>query len=180
MVVAKIKPSFDQFVQAVKANFPPEAQITHADEDNLREVFDSATREQLAEAYRYAQKYSPLTPLSTIYRQLGGDGIYRPTFNEQYHTGDGRRVENGTDWQAIYARMDAERANRRAEYDQTHGAGAFDRAEAEKQKELHNYFIQIEAEPPKLGKDDSVDDYDSWSDEDKKWYDNLVKEVLAG
>lgn len=175
----KEKPSFDEFVQAVKDNFPKDAQITLTQIDNLKSIWDRTTRDQLIEAYRYAYKYSPLTPLSTIYRQLGGDGIYRPTFSEQYHTGDGRKIESGTGWQDIYAQMDDERANERFEYDRTHGAGSFDRAEEKKRESIRTYFLQIEAEPPKATTD-IEDDYDSWSDEDKQWYDDLVKEVLEG
>lgn len=174
--MSKSKPTFDEFIQAIKENFPPDAQITNAGIDNLKEVFDKSTREQLIEAYRYAQKYSPLTPLSGIYKQLGGDGVYRPTFNERFHTSDGRRVEKGTDWKAVEERYYAEKDAKRKEYDAIHGIGTFDKAEKEECEKLHRSFVEMEKEPAHLMSEEH--DFDVWTEEDKAWYNNLVKEVL--
>lgn len=176
--MAKLKPTFEEFIQAVKQNFPPEAQITNVEINNLKEVFNKATREQLVEAYRYAQKFAPLTPLTEIYNQLGGDGIYRPTFKERFHTADGRRVEKGTDWKAAEERYYAEKDAKCKEYDAIHGAGAFDKAEEAECKKLHQWFVDLENKTDQRIAQ-MQEAKTNYSKEDIEWYGKLVKGVTG-
>ena len=57
-----------------------------------------------------------------------------------------KRIEKASDWDSIYNRMFQERAEKRFNYDCTHGIGAFDRREKEQLKELHKFFVNIEKE----------------------------------
>lgn len=172
--MTKEKPTFDEFVQAVKDNFPKDAQITLTQINNLKKVWDGATREQLVEAYRYAQKYSPLTPLVTIYNQIGGDGIYRPSFNEKYHI-PGKKVENGTDWDAKEEQFWESKQAEGQSYDRQHGRGAWGKKENIEKQKLHNFFVKIETESDKKARSSKEQYYES--KEDKEWLDNLMKEL---
>ena len=57
-----------------------------------------------------------------------------------------KKTERASDWDIIYNRMFQERAEKRFNYDCTHGIGAFDRREKEQLKELHKFFVNIEKE----------------------------------
>ena len=57
-----------------------------------------------------------------------------------------KKAEITSDWDSIYNRMFQERAEKRFNYDCTHGIGAFDRREKEQLKELHQFFVNIEKE----------------------------------
>ena len=57
-----------------------------------------------------------------------------------------KRIEKASDWDSIYNQMFQKRAEKRFNYDCTHGIGAFDRREKEQLKELHKFFVNIEKE----------------------------------
>lgn len=167
----------DEFVQNVKDKFPPEAQITEADVDNLKSVWGKATPDKIQEAWRYARSNAPLTPLSAIYRYLGGDGIYRPTFSERYHV-DGRRVEIGTDWCQREERLEAEYEQARQNYDRERGAGSYEAKEEAECEELHQWFVDLENKTDqRIAQMQEAKPH--YSKEDIEWYGELVKGVTG-
>lgn len=182
----KEKPQVEVLVNYFKENIPG-CGVTDAEIEDLRKLYPSVSYKDLNRVFHQALKQRALQPLSYMLRQLR---IIRPEadpFNSQINKtrarAYGQRVETGTDWQAIYARMDAERDKKRIKYDRTHGAGSYDREQARQCQELSKNFARLGEEQylrthgvEKNSK--PVQGYDSWSDEDKRWYDDLIAGVF--
>lgn len=104
MATVKHKPTFDEFIGYVRKQFQG-MQITDEEVESLRAIFDDVSRDQLSQAFRYANNHGSFNPLSTIIRQLKlfqpsiadyqrQEGIRGATYN--YH---GKWIEHGTNWE---------------------------------------------------------------------------------
>lgn len=181
------KPEIETIVDYFKQNIPG-CGITDAEIEDLRQLYPNVSYKDVRRVFYQAYRNKALQPISYMLRQLR---IIKPEldpknksdpFNTQVNQtrarAYGQRVEIGTDWHAIYAKMDAERDTARREYEVKHGIGSYDEEQARQCEELRKKFEQLgekqyretygvdkHPKPPQ--------GYDTWDDKRKQWYDDL-------
>ena len=175
----KEKPSIEIVVNYFKANIPG-CGITDAEIDDLRQLYPKVSYKDMSRVFHQALNQHAMQPVSYMTRQLR---ILRPPtdpFNTQINqrTAYGKKIEKGTDWDAKQAEVDQSRGLNRQSYDQTHGAGAFDRKKRQECEELHQKLVELDRQAEQNKQPTPVAGYDAWSDEDKAWYDDLVEGVM--
>lgn len=175
----KEKPSIEVVVNYFKANIPG-CGITDAEIDDLKQLYPKVSYKDLSRVFHQALNQHAMQPVSYMTRQLR---ILRPEadpFNTQVNqkTAYGKRVEQGTDWDTKQVEIDQIRGTNRQAYDQVHGMGAFDRKKKQECEELHQKFVELERQAKQKNQPTPAAGYDTWSDEDKVWYDNLVDGVM--
>ena len=101
------------------------------------------------------------------------------SFNLQVnsYSNNGKRIEKGIDWQEKYAEIRAKRAKEEQQYDQRHGPGSWRKKQDQECQQIHLGFVELEKHPA-TPQQKEAKGYDSWSDEQKAWYDNLVQGVF--
>ena len=173
------KPTIEAMVNYFKATIPG-CGIAESELDDLRQLYPKVSYKDLRRTFYQAIKSKAMQPVSYMTRQLR---ILRPEadpFNTQVNqkTAYGKRVEQGTDWDAKQAEADQSRGANRQSYDQVHGAGAYDRKKKQECEELHQKFVELDRQAEQNKQPTPVAGYDAWSDEDKAWYDDLVEGVM--
>ena len=143
------KPSIESIVNALKSQIP-NCQVTDQEVADLAEIYPNVAYKDIKRLFYQAIRYKSMQPISFINRQLA---IIHPSadpFNrqgsKQLHTYDGRKVESGTNWSEIYAKTDAERIEKRVEYDRAHGENSFEKKEKEESERLRDWFKNLEEE----------------------------------
>lgn len=100
MKIKSHKPKFDEFLGYVRFYFNG-MEITDAEIESLRKIYDDVTRDDLARALKFARSNASFNPLSTIIRQLK---MFKPSLldiNRQQNVTynfQGKKIEKGTDW----------------------------------------------------------------------------------
>ena len=173
----KPKPNIDRLVTYLKAQIP-NCLITNEEIEELKILYPDVTYKDIKRAFYQAIKNHAMQPISFINRQLR---LFRPSsdpFNTQINqrTAYGKRIEKGTDWQAKYAEIRAERAQEEQQYDQQHGTGSWRKKQDQECQQVHLGLVELEKHTatPQQGEAKS---YDFRSDEAKAWYNNLIQGV---
>lgn len=141
----KPKPEINKLVTYLKRQIP-NCLITDEEIDELKLLYPHATYKDVNRVFHQAIKNHAMQPISFMNRQLR---LFRPAsdpFNTQVNqrTAYGKRIEKGTDWQAKYAEIRAERAQEEQQYDQQHGAGSWRKKQDQECQQIHLGFIELE------------------------------------
>lgn len=140
----KPKPRIDSLVGFLKVKIP-NCCIRDEEITELKRLYPEVTYKDVNRVFHQAIKAHAMQPVSYMNRQLR---LFHPSgdpFNTQVNqrTAYGKRIEKGTDWQAIYAKQRAERESEKQAYDKVHGAGAFDRKSQKENEELHQKLVEL-------------------------------------
>lgn len=174
----KPKPSIDELVTYLKGQIP-NCLITDEEIKELKLLYQDVTYKDVKRAFYQAIKNHAMQPISFINRQLR---LFRPSsdpFNTQVNqrTAYGKRIEKGVNWQAKYAEIRAKRAQEEQQYDQQHGPGSWRKKQAQECQQIHLGFVELEKHTA-TPQQEEAKAYDSWSDEAKAWYINLIQGVF--
>lgn len=174
------KPSIKEIVEAFKARIQG-CYVGDAEIEDLKRLYPNVSYRDLRRTFYEAINKHAMQPVSYMTRQLR---VLRPEadpFNTQVsqQRARGIRVEKGTDWTTVYTDIRERRLQAQQAYDQQHGQGSWRKKQDRECAELHQKFVDMDkAAKAKQQANSTARDYDSWSDEEKAWYDNLVKSVL--
>lgn len=185
----KPKPTVEVLANFFKKNLPGCA-ITSDERNELQQLYSLVSRDDLEQAFKNALKNHAMQPFSYMLRQLRvikpepkpqqQADPFNPQINKDRATrkrGWSVRVERGTDWREKYAEIRAKRAQEEQQYDQRHGPGSWRKKQDQECQQIPLGFIELEKHPA-TQQQEEVKGYDSWSDEDKAWYDNLIQGVF--
>ena len=174
----KPKPNIDKLVAYLKGQIP-NCLITDEEIKELKILYPNVPYKDINRVFHQAIKNHAMQPISFINRQLR---LFRPSsdpFNTQINqrTAYGKRIEKGTDWQARYAEIRAKRVQEEQQYDQQHGAGSWRKKQGQECQQIHLGFVELEKHMA-TPQQEEAKGYDSWSDEAKAWYNNLIQGVF--
>ncbi|MCO6527802.1 MAG: hypothetical protein J6565_03125 [Lactobacillus sp.] len=145
------KPKVEDLLDYLKVQIP-NCSITQAEIDDLNSLYPNIAYKDLNRVFHQAIKQHCIQPVSYITRQLR---VIRPAadpFNSQISKSTKRgfssskSVETGTDWAAVELKRQSKREQLMANYNQVHGAGAFEQKEQEDYQKIHQFFVDFEKE----------------------------------
>lgn len=152
MIEVKKKPTYDYFVNVVRNNFKG-MEITNLELDHLKQIFDKVSRDDLVQAYNYAQKHKSFNPVSTIIRELRK---IKPSINDYIqqqnvtYNWQGKRVEHGTDWDKKFAESPPKKTSDKELADLHQWFVNYD---AVTSPELNLHYVKIDDESDKFFKE---------------------------
>lgn len=172
------KPSIESMVAFFKAKIQG-CYVGEAEIEELRTIYLNVSYKDIRRVFYEAVNKNAMQPVSYMTRRLR---VLKPEgdpFNLQVnsYSNNGKRVEKGIDWQEKYAEIRAKRAQEEQQYDQRHGPGSWRKKQDQECQQIHLGFVALEKHPA-TRQQEEVKGYDSWSDEQKAWYDNLVQGVF--
>lgn len=172
------KPSIETIVAYFKTNIQG-CYIGDAEIADLKSLYPNVSYKDLRRVFYEAINKKAMQPVSYITRRLRVLKPESDPFNTQVrsYSNTGRRVEKGVNWQAKYAEIRAKRVQEEQQYDQQHGSGSWRKKQDQECQQIHLGFVELEKHTATPHQEDAKG-YDSWSDEDKAWYDNLIQGVF--
>lgn len=175
---ASEKPSIESMVAFFKAKIQG-CYVGEAEIEELRTIYPNVSYKDIRRVFYEAVNKNAMQPVSYMTRRLR---VLKPgsdPFNLQVnsYSNNGKRVEKGIDWQEKYAEIRAKRAQEEQQYDQRHGPGSWRKKQDQECQQVHLGFVELEKHPA-TPQQKEAKGYDSWSDEQKAWYDNLVQGVF--
>lgn len=175
---ASEKPSIESMVAFFKAKIQG-CYVGEAEIEELKTIYPNVSYKDIRRVFYEAVNKNAMQPVSYMTRRLR---VLKPEgdpFNLQVnsYSNNGKRVEKGIDWQEKYAEIRAKRAKEEQQYDQRHGPGSWRKKQDQECQQIHLGFVALEKHPA-TRQQEEVKGYDSWSDEDRAWYDNLVQGVF--
>lgn len=143
------KPKIEDLVDYLKVQIP-NCSISQPEMDDLKGLYPNISYKDLNRVFHQAIKQHCMQPLSYITRQLR---VLRPAadpFNSQISKSTKRgfstkkAVEVGTDWAEVELKRQNKREQLIVNYNQVHGAGAFEQKEQEDCQKIHQFFVDFE------------------------------------
>lgn len=167
---ARPKPKIEDIVKYLKSQIP-NCSVNQNEVDDLKNLYPKVSRKDIVIAIKRAVRQRALQPVFYVNQQL------RIVMPDPFNPGisQDQSFKNGTDWDAKEEQFWESKQAEEQAYDRQHGKGAWKQKEKDELNRLHNFFAKIETESDKKARR-SKEQYCE-SKEDKKWLDNLMKEL---
>lgn len=174
----KTKPTIKVIVDYLQGQIPG-CGISDSEIADLKSLYPNVSYKDLRRVFYEAINKKAMQPVSYMTRRLHVLKPESDPFNTQVrsYSNVGKRVERGTNWQIKYAEIRAKRVQEEQQYNQQHGAGSWRKKQDRECLQIHLGFIELEKHTA-TPQQEEAKGYDSWSDEQKAWYDNLIQGVF--